>query len=599
MKRIYQTYLILLATINTPLSLTVVPTITFDDSTTKGIYYYTADPGKVGNEFQINTDTHPYNIGGIVSAEMTNGNVMVAWIDTSSSPKYVYGQVIDNSGTKIGSEFQISSSGVSSLQLQPRIAALSNGNVMVTWSISTTIYCKILDNIGSAVTGEIQLNEADAFTKGMAPVVELTNDNIMCVWIDEIYRIIGQIIDQNGTKVGSNFQISTHNAYYYHYPAITALLNGNALVAWPALNSPYPIYGQIVDNTGTKVGSEFQISTDHGGAPTYQGPALTTLTGGNVMASWCDYYSPYYPYGQMLTSNGTKVGAEIEIAAMAMGLHPGTAEAPTSNNRAMIFWITNAGGVYGQIVDADGNKVGDAIKINTNHNGWPNTAPSSVILGNNNIMISWATGPNWPPNIYGQIYNPNSTSNLGITTSGTEQCYINSDGLTIADNLSVSGTTNLHNLNYTWPAAPTAGTYLEADVVDGSNVTLAWTTPASDQRVKQNIKNIDTTKSLECIKKLRPVEFEFIPEKKKAFHIHGHTGTHAGLIAQETKDILPTIVTETTQKFEDDSSLYKIEYNELTPYLIGAIQSLSSKYKQKLSELQHELKELQSQVYKK
>jgi hypothetical protein len=175
--------------------------------------------------------------------------------------------------------------------------------------------------------------------------------------------------------------------------------------------------------------------------------------------------------------------------------------------------------------------------------------------------------------------------NLGVNTSigGFDIFSVQSAGCSITGNLTVSGTTTLGGgttpTTYTWPTAvPTAGDYLEAhDVVSSPNVTLAWIAPASDARVKQDVISINAQESLERVNKLHPVEFVFIPEKKKALGIHGHAGRHAGLIAQETKEVLPVVVVPNGRMAEDNSPLYKIEYDELTPYLIGSIQALTKR----------------------
>jgi hypothetical protein len=86
---------------------------------------------------------------------------------------------------------------------------------------------------------------------------------------------------------------------------------------------------------------------------------------------------------------------------------------------------------------------------------------------------------------------------------------------------------------------------------------------ASDITLKDNIKTI--TNPLETILKLNPVSFEWKPE------INLRPGKVYGLIAQEVKEIIPEIVRE---RAKGDGTL-TLDYKEIVPWLIGAIQELS------------------------
>ena len=123
---------------------------------------------------------------------------------------------------------------------------------------------------------------------------------------------------------------------------------------------------------------------------------------------------------------------------------------------------------------------------------------------------------------------------------------------------------------------------------------LVWAAPASDKRLKTDVVGINPKESLDQICKLRPVEFSFIPELKDKYGVAGHLGRHAGLIAQETEQVIPTVVCE-KGLFEDNTPLYKVEYEELVPYLIGAVQELTkriSKYEKVFDKLKIKAQEL-------
>ncbi|MDD2927524.1 MAG: tail fiber domain-containing protein [Candidatus Omnitrophica bacterium] len=97
----------------------------------------------------------------------------------------------------------------------------------------------------------------------------------------------------------------------------------------------------------------------------------------------------------------------------------------------------------------------------------------------------------------------------------------------------------------------------------------------SDLRLKKNIS--DLSGALQAILSLRPVSYEWInPEEHAA-------GVHAGLIAQEVKEVFPQWVTKNAPKGPDNNLIpkgeqaYELYYpSDFNAYLIGAIKEQQS-----------------------
>jgi Chaperone of endosialidase len=116
----------------------------------------------------------------------------------------------------------------------------------------------------------------------------------------------------------------------------------------------------------------------------------------------------------------------------------------------------------------------------------------------------------------------------------------------------------------------------------GRSTVSSWAT-SSDKRVKENIKTLSG--SLEKIKLLRPVTFEYIEDYKQ--NNKELEGTFTSFIAQEVKTVCPTMVKQTREAFgktviEDFNVL---NTSSLTPMLVEAIQ-----------EQQEQIETLQNQV---
>jgi len=104
---------------------------------------------------------------------------------------------------------------------------------------------------------------------------------------------------------------------------------------------------------------------------------------------------------------------------------------------------------------------------------------------------------------------------------------------------------------------------------------------SSDERLKENV--IPIGNSIEKVKQIRGVEFDWIPKKDSdGSDIHRHEGHDVGVIAQEIEKVLPEVV-ETR-----DNGYKAVKYEKIVPLLI---ESIKEQQKQ-IDELKKELKEI-------
>lgn len=128
--------------------------------------------------------------------------------------------------------------------------------------------------------------------------------------------------------------------------------------------------------------------------------------------------------------------------------------------------------------------------------------------------------------------------------------------------------------------------------VNGSIFTLSGTITGSDQRYKTKVEKMDN--SLETLLKINTYSYKFIQpepavaknpenlEEKVHPALDFDKSIHYGVIAQEIQTILPDLV------IEDDNGYLGVNYTELIPLLIGAVQEQNKQ----IVELQNEVKSL-------
>ncbi|MGL4490169.1 MAG: calcium-binding protein, partial [Rhizobiaceae bacterium] len=103
------------------------------------ILRYNADGTSNGGIIDI---TSGGSYADVKIAELTNGNYVVNWTDTSQTPPFnkgavVYAQIINSNGTLVGSKFTVTSD-TASVHLGSQVTALSNGKFAVTWQTAVS-----------------------------------------------------------------------------------------------------------------------------------------------------------------------------------------------------------------------------------------------------------------------------------------------------------------------------------------------------------------------------------------------------------------------------------------------------------------------------
>jgi trimeric autotransporter adhesin len=203
------------------------------------------------------------------------------------------------------------------------------------------------------------------------------------------------------------------------------------------------------------------------------------------------------------------------------------------------------------------------------------------ITGNNNTAIGVNAGvtANGFSNTTAIGYNSKAGASNTLALGGTGADAVNvgigtatpSERLDVNGNLKVGSSIVLGSANETISTAPNEflfSGFLNPDTDDAYQVGQGgkrWayiyasngTIQTSDIRQKKNIKNLHY--GLSEILKLRPVSYMWKT---------GNTNTKLGLIAQETIDIIPEVVTVP----KNENEFYGMNYAEIVPVLIKAIQ---------------------------
>ena len=121
-------------------------------------------------------------------------------------------------------------------------------------------------------------------------------------------------------------------------------------------------------------------------------------------------------YGQLFSSSGSKIGNEFQVNTYVTGRQEEPSIASFNNGNFVVTWDSenqdgDGEGIYGQLFEGNGNKIGSEFQVNSNTNGFQ-SYPSVASLDNENFIVAWENNPPGRKEISGQIFN-GSASKVG------------------------------------------------------------------------------------------------------------------------------------------------------------------------------------------
>ncbi len=461
---------------------------------------------KIGRQFQVNTYiTGNQHLGYSSTSSLSNGNFVVAWYDESGEDGSGYGvfaQIFNATGAKVGNQFQVNTY-TSGNQLLPLVSSLSNGDFVITWTDESGedgsgygVFAQIFNATGAKVGSQFQVNTYIAGNQWISPVSSLSNGNFVVAWEDDSGLdgngdgVFGQIFNTTGAKVGNQFQVNTYTAGNQGTPFVSSLSNGDFVVTWEDESgldgNGDGVFGQIFNTTGAKVGNQFQVNTYTAGNQLNQ--PVSSLSNGGFVVTWEDDSgedgSGYGVFGQIFNATGAKVGSQFQVNTYTPGNQWSPRVSSLSNDNFVVAWWDESGldgngdGVFGQIFNATGAKIKSQFQVNTYTTG-NQQAPLVSSLSNGYFVVAWVDASGLDGSgtgVYGQIFTATAVS----PTSTSPTTLPGATGSAMSSAMSsTSGTTQISSSTTTAQSttskAPNTGSSVKSS--SGGSHTLSWLWP--------------------------------------------------------------------------------------------------------------------------
>jgi hypothetical protein len=348
-------------------------------------------------------------------AALSNNEFVIGWIEFQNYEwgSYTRGksQIFNNDMSKISNQEIIIPNGGFNLKIAP----LPNSTYVANWEhldAGTEINMNIVDgqnqNIkivdyatfdNSTNGGSIKLSDTRFVTcySSWSGIKNTEHDN---------FDIYFEIFSNHGETILDKTMANTYTENSQDYPAVASFPNGDFIITWQSQGPKgfFDIYAQRFDSTGTKIGNEFMVNTY---TENHQvNPHITYLFKNKMLIVWESSKqdsSKKGIFGQILGLSGNKINEEFRINSYSFGDQKNPVAINRSKEGFVVCWQStnqdgNGEGVFMQIFNNDGGKIGNEIRVNT-ETAFDQSNPSITSLNNGDVVICWQSnapsGDDW------------------------------------------------------------------------------------------------------------------------------------------------------------------------------------------------------------
>lgn len=252
---------------------------------------------------------------------------------------------------------------------------------------------------------EFQINTYTTGSGSSPAVAADENGNFVVIWEQgkdgtsqdgDGIGIFGQRLDSSGARLGTEFQVNTSTTGNQEEPAVAIGNNGSFVVVWEVdTDRNFPsegIFAQRFDSTGTRSGTEFQVNSSTGVVG--EEAVIAASPEGDFTVVW---EATDALLGQRFDSIGGRLGSEFVITTSTDKSSDHPAIANLQDGGFVVVWDREdpVGSCnsdhFGQRFNSAGTKVGSEFQVNTYTTGAQGEATiASDATGR--FIVAWRHG---------------------------------------------------------------------------------------------------------------------------------------------------------------------------------------------------------------
>ena len=209
--------------------------------------------------------------------------------------------------------------------------------------------CIILSGPALVSATDIRVDSTTATNYYEPSVASNRDGDFVVVWGTSDEKIVARIFNDTGTPLDPDF-IITDNPYSYTGVAMDGA--GNFVVVWSKYIAAddVDVYAQRYNNTGSPLGSEFQVNTFTAGSQT--NPSVAMDADGDFVVTWSGPDQDgflYSVYARRYDNTGSPIGNEFLVSDESNTSRPTVGMDSTGNFVISFHGRVNAAADYGII----------------------------------------------------------------------------------------------------------------------------------------------------------------------------------------------------------------------------------------------------------
>ncbi len=369
-----------------------------------------------GSEIKVNESSDAVDQFADI-ATLNDGSYVVVWSTYEDHGDHItYAQRFNSDGSK--RDGQISVDEFSGDDENPTIAALSDGGYVIVWEDAdgTALYFSMYDSSGNATgEGRTEIGVGYVENKSEPNVIGTSNGGFAIIYetVEQNKSQSADLnfhrIDKDGNNIGNPTVITNNNDIHQLSPNLVELDNGSFIATWMSWElTGMALYQQKISASGNKVGNPSLISTtDHNGADgtehKHLTPVITKLDDGGYVIAWTsvinfeghgDSANVMNVFAQRFDASGNPVGNEVEVNTTNLRDNSDTGAeqlgiAQLNDGNFVVTYAakTNDYDLFAQVINSDGEKVGDEIKVNSSNDG--NHYQPAIASTHDGFVVTW------------------------------------------------------------------------------------------------------------------------------------------------------------------------------------------------------------------
>jgi hypothetical protein len=310
------------------------------------------------------------------------------------------------------SPFRVNATGAGD-QERPQVALLSSGGAVFVWQggvrDSQRIYARFLSAGGTWLTlaSDVLVNTFTNNFQVNPAVATLANGNVVVTWgsynqfsANSMQDVYARLFTPSGQPIGGEFLVNSFISYNQRTPAVAGLSDGRFVIAWASeqerFENSVDLYARIFSAGGVAAGNEILVSS--ASTNVCANPNLVPTQNGGFIVAWSekDLTNPrtnsWDVSARAFNSAGAPSGASMRLNQFRFGDQYGPRLAMIGWDLLAVWTSLNQDGsregVVGRFFSADLTPLADEFVVNTTTVG-PQIHPVVAADGQARFLVAW------------------------------------------------------------------------------------------------------------------------------------------------------------------------------------------------------------------